>query len=279
MSKPLLCVTVTAPTTAELRRRRDAVADADLIELRLDTVSDPGAPAALDGRRMSGDRHVPPGVGGREFNGHGGRAQARSWPTRSALGAEYVDVEWRARFRRSDRADRRPPHRAVDARLRRRADRSRPRACARCGRPARKSIKIAVTLHRAQRLRAAARSRRAERRRTGVVLDRHGPVGVVTRVLAGRFGSGWTYAGALHEIGQVARASLLDDYRFRSIGRRDATIYGVVGHPVTHSVSPAMHNAAFRAVARRRGLPAAAGGERRRFHRPSAARSASAARA
>ena len=41
MSKPLLCVTVTAATTAELRQKRDAVADADLIELRLDTVSDP----------------------------------------------------------------------------------------------------------------------------------------------------------------------------------------------------------------------------------------------
>ena len=41
MSKPLLCVTVTAATTAELRRQRDAVIDADLIELRLDTVSDP----------------------------------------------------------------------------------------------------------------------------------------------------------------------------------------------------------------------------------------------
>jgi len=40
MSKPLLCVTVTAATTAELRQKRDAVADADLIELRLDTVRD-----------------------------------------------------------------------------------------------------------------------------------------------------------------------------------------------------------------------------------------------
>ena len=51
MSKPLLCVTVTAATTAELRQRRDAVADADLIELRLDTVSDPSVAGALAGRR------------------------------------------------------------------------------------------------------------------------------------------------------------------------------------------------------------------------------------
>ena len=32
MATALLCVTVTAPTTAELRRRRDEVGDADLVE-------------------------------------------------------------------------------------------------------------------------------------------------------------------------------------------------------------------------------------------------------
>jgi 3-dehydroquinate dehydratase len=51
MSKPLLCVTVTAATTAELREKRDAVPDADLIELRLDSVSDPSVAGALAGRR------------------------------------------------------------------------------------------------------------------------------------------------------------------------------------------------------------------------------------
>ena len=36
-------MTVTAETTAELRRKRDEVSNADLVELRLDTVSDPNA--------------------------------------------------------------------------------------------------------------------------------------------------------------------------------------------------------------------------------------------
>jgi hypothetical protein len=49
MTTPLLCVTVAAPTTAELRRRRDAVQDADLIELRLDSVSDPDVAGAVGG--------------------------------------------------------------------------------------------------------------------------------------------------------------------------------------------------------------------------------------
>src|SRR6188768_1401601 len=46
-----LCVTVTADTMAELRTRRDQVADADMVELRLDLVKDPSAAGALQGRK------------------------------------------------------------------------------------------------------------------------------------------------------------------------------------------------------------------------------------
>ncbi|HEY6212851.1 MAG TPA: type I 3-dehydroquinate dehydratase, partial [Vicinamibacterales bacterium] len=51
MGSAKLCVTVTADTTADLRRKRDEAVDADLIELRLDTVRDPSVPGALAGRR------------------------------------------------------------------------------------------------------------------------------------------------------------------------------------------------------------------------------------
>jgi len=54
-----LCVTVTADTTAELRTRRDQVSDADMVELRLDTVKDPSGP------EKAGHHHVPAEVGGR----------------------------------------------------------------------------------------------------------------------------------------------------------------------------------------------------------------------
>jgi 3-dehydroquinate dehydratase len=47
---PGICVTLTAATTAELRRKRDACAGADLVELRLDGVADPDPEAALAGR-------------------------------------------------------------------------------------------------------------------------------------------------------------------------------------------------------------------------------------
>src|SRR5205823_2054835 len=82
-------------------------------------------------------------------------------------------------------------------------------------------------------------------RQSGMVLIGMGPYGLATRILAGRFGSAWTYAGAIREIGQISAQSLLNEFQFRSL--TDATqIYGVVGQSVAHSVSPAMHNAAFR---------------------------------
>ena len=81
-------------------------------------------------------------------------------------------------------------------------------------------------------------------RQHDLVIVGMGEAGLATRVLAGRFGSKWTYAGSERQIGQVSARTLLGDYRFRAL--TNATdVYGLVGRPVVHSVSPAMHNAAF----------------------------------
>jgi shikimate dehydrogenase len=74
-----------------------------------------------------------------------------------------------------------------------------------------------------------------------------GPFGSTTRILPDRFGSAWTYAGALQEIGQLSVNALVNAYNFHSIDA-STEIYGIVGGSVAHSVSPAMHNAAFRAL-------------------------------
>jgi shikimate dehydrogenase len=79
------------------------------------------------------------------------------------------------------------------------------------------------------------------------VLIAMGDAGLPTRVLAQRFGSAWTYAGQLGDIGQVTARLLLEQFRFRSIGPSTG-IYGLTGYPIGHSVSPAMHNAAFGAT-------------------------------
>src|SRR3977135_2319152 len=97
MTTALICATVTASTTAELRRRRDEVVDADLIELRLDSVSDPSVAGALAGRRRPVIVTCRPTWEGGAFNGPE-EARKQILAEALSLGAEYVDVEWRARF-------------------------------------------------------------------------------------------------------------------------------------------------------------------------------------
>src|SRR5215831_19915363 len=94
-----LCVTVTAPTMAELRRRRDAVRDADLIELRLDSVADPDVAGALAGRMRPVVITCRAAWEGGSFKGS---EEERERILMQAFrdGAEYVDVEARAGFTR-----------------------------------------------------------------------------------------------------------------------------------------------------------------------------------
>jgi 3-dehydroquinate dehydratase/shikimate dehydrogenase len=245
MSKPLLCVTVTAATTAELRQRRDAVTDADLIELRLDTVSDPDVAGALQGRRHPVIVTCRPTWEGGDFKG-GEEERKRILAKALSLGAEYVDLEWRARFDDliAQDAGRRIVLSAhdylgvpIDLTARVHAMRS----------TGAEVIKIAATLSSLSDCVPLLDLGAQSGRQGGLVLIGMGPYGLPTRVLAGRFGSVWTYAGALKEIGQLSAQSLLKDFHFRAIG--DGTeIYGVAGGSVLHSVSPAMHNAAFRAA-------------------------------
>jgi len=86
-------------------------------------------------------------------------------------------------------------------------------------------------------------------RHGNLVLIGMGEHGIATRVLAGRFGSAWTYAGALERVGQLDVRTMLDVYRFKTLSAT-TDLYGLIGGAVSHSVSPAMHNAAFRALQR-----------------------------
>jgi 3-dehydroquinate dehydratase / shikimate dehydrogenase len=242
MPKPLLCVTVTAPTTAELRRKRDEVLDADLIELRLDAVSDPDVDGALNGRRRPVIVTCRPEWEGGGFKGSE-EDRHRILGRALALGAEYVDIESRARFddliaqtggRRivlsyhdfhgvpRDMAGLVQAMQATDAEV----------------------VKVAVKTERLADCLPLLDLGVQMGGRGNLVLIGMGPFGLATRVLAGRFGSRWTYAGSDGAVGQVSASTLLTGYRFRSLsGATD--IYGIVGLPLTHSVSPAMHNASF----------------------------------
>ncbi|MGI4853284.1 MAG: shikimate dehydrogenase [Janthinobacterium lividum] len=75
--------------------------------------------------------------------------------------------------------------------------------------------------------------------------------GVLTRVLGPRYGSAFTFAAPDGNEGtapgQVSAATLCELYRIEQISRGTA-LYAVAGSPIGASLSPLMHNTAFRAA-------------------------------
>lgn len=78
-----------------------------------------------------------------------------------------------------------------------------------------------------------------------------GRFGLMSRVLAPKFGGFLTFASLRKQSttapGQPTVGELLNTYRFRSINAK-TRVYGVIGDPVEHSMSPLVHNAGFEAI-------------------------------
>ncbi len=241
--RPAVCATVRGRTMAEVRRARDeASAAADMVEVRLDGVADADAAGALEGRKCPVIVTCRARWEGGAFDGP---EDARLAILRDAWtrGAEYVDVEAGAGFtqeflRMTSGArtivslhdfDGVPAD--LDARLDYMA--STPGAVL-------KMAVSAATLQDALRVMEIGTRLRGRR----FVAIAMGTPGIATRVLAARVGSAWTYAGQGWAPGQVPLDVLRGEYRFGAITAR-TRLFGVVGRPVGHSLSPAMHNAAF----------------------------------
>jgi 3-dehydroquinate dehydratase/shikimate dehydrogenase len=79
-----------------------------------------------------------------------------------------------------------------------------------------------------------------------------GTAGIATRILGPSRGGYLTYASRETENttapGQISARELQELYRIGNIDRQTAT-FGLIGTPISHSVSPHMHNAAFAAAA------------------------------
>jgi len=78
-----------------------------------------------------------------------------------------------------------------------------------------------------------------------------GEAGIISRILARKFGAFLTFASldqaSATAPGQVSIADMKRLYRWDKI-RKQTKVYGVVANPVGHSMSPAIHNAAFYAT-------------------------------
>ncbi len=241
-----LCVTIAAGSMPELRARRDAQPPGTLVELRLDMVDAPDVRGALAGRRNPVLVTCRPAWEGGQF---AGSEEDRLQLLRTALreGAEYVDVEWAAYEAAafSDTERRRlvlsvhdfsgiPP--GLDERL----------AAMRAAGPG--VVKVAVKDHNSLADTVRLRELTAGLEGPKAVIAM-GEAGVASRILAARFGSCWSYASDAGAVapGQLSADRLRREFRCDTITAHTA-VYGLLGKPVSHSVSPAMHNAAFGAA-------------------------------
>ena len=240
-----LVATVTGTTTDELRAQRDAVADAaDIVEVRLDYARE------LDVAGVLADRPCPvlvtcrPAWEGGHFQGSE-EERRRVLGRAYQLGADYVDLEWRAGFDDIVKADdgrrivlsahdfKQIPDDLDDQFREMRASGA-------------EVVKVAV---RAKALTDLITLRDfCDRHRIqgsgGHVVIGMGPAGILCRVLPDRFGSCWTYAGHGVAPGQLELSEMLHEFRVRAL-TTDTELFGVVGSPLAHSLSPVMHNAGF----------------------------------
>ena len=105
------------------------------------------------------------------------------------------------------------------------------------------AVKVAVA---ARTIADSCRLLRLARRSRNLVAVPMGEVGLPARVLALREGSALAYAPVAEATapGQVALKDLKHLYRAHQLTRR-TQIYGVIGNPIGHSLSPLLHNAGF----------------------------------
>ena len=232
----LIVETVTATRMADLRRARDNARHADLVELRLDGVTDVDVAGALAGRARPVVVTCRPRWEGGQFDGDEA-ARLRLLAEAIRLGAEFVDVEWMADWRSLPRGDRTalvlsshdfegvPPDLA-----------GRVRSMRASGAPYLKVSVMAGRLSDCLALRDAVQG-------DPVIAIAMGPAGQVTRMCPWLTGTPWTYAGSAAP-GQVSARELADVYRVRKTSASTA-VYAIAGAPLAHSASPFMHNSAF----------------------------------
>ena len=257
-----LCVAIQAPTAVEMMKRAEmAVKDAKFLEFRLDSVSRPGTILADLKEFMAENRDVTAIATCRRKQNHGGFAGSLTGELDILLkaaqaGCQIVDLEVESaeeakpsqleRFRESLRA-------AGTALLVSFHDFARTRgleqAVKRISAFEPEFVKVVSTAHTLGDNLAVLRLIEDRSRSARVVGIAMGEEGLVSRVLGPRAGGAFTFAsledGVETAPGQVTARTLRELYHLDQLDAA-TRIFGVAGNPIGHSLSPLMHNTAFR---------------------------------
>ncbi len=246
----MICAPLAEPTLSQARRAMlTAAARADIVELRLDQLDE--FPDADGLAALLKDRPCPVIITNRPAS-EGGK---NAWPDEVRLkvlqaaielGADYVDVE----LGFADRLKRRPStmtfvpshtfrltpldHRAIYS------------GTVRAGGDVAKLATMANSI--IDNLRMFEVLRHASVPCIGLCM---GEAGMISRILGRKLGTMLTYApldpAKPTAPGQVSLDDMVGLYNYRSINS-DTQVYGVIGNPIAHSISPHIHNAAFRSL-------------------------------
>ena len=242
----MLCVSLMPGTTDEaLRGLADAALKADLAELRLDAMHEFDLPRLLAAPPCPVIVTYRPK---REGGLYEGPEEARLEALRQAarLGARYIDVEHDALAALGDV----PPAKViVSYHNHERTPDDLADIHARLARTGAAVVKVAALARHI--LDTAPVLRILRDARVPTIALSMGPRGLLTRILAPKFGALLTYAaagsGPEAAPGQVSAEDMRGLYRVDRIGPQ-TRVYGVVADPVGHSLSPRIHNAAFAAL-------------------------------
>lgn len=245
----MICIPILARSNEEmLQMMQEAAPEADLLELRIDGIAEPDLPRLFAARKCPVIVTDRPAEEGGLYAGTEAR-RLQLLEEAASLGADYIDIELSAARRFIGKGAKRivsfHDFRGTPTDLSA-IRRQLIEAGADVTKIALMANDVMDNIPIFNLLEAASREDQVP-----TIALCMGEAGLISRILSPKFGGFLTYAaltvnGQLRPSGpgQISVKRLKEEFRYRKITRRTA-IYGVIGNPIGHSLSPAIHNAAY----------------------------------